>query len=96
MGDRGHAWNSRTASHRPPPEPPDSFLDRPRINMKAAGDVLERGAAGSHADDINRDLLVDWGHDRIPENGIKGKGRQGSVPLRSCPPCPVSGCRRGT
>ena len=53
--------------------------------MKVPRDGREGIAARPHVHDVGRDLLVDWGRDKIAESGIKGKGRQGSVPLRSCP-----------
>ena len=50
--------------------------------MKAARDRREGVPPRAHVHDVERDLLVDWGRDRVTETGIKLEYGQGSTPLR--------------
>lgn len=50
--------------------------------MKVPRDGREGVAARPHAQNVERDLLVDWGRDGVAETDIKADDRQGSTPLR--------------
>ena len=59
-----------------------AFLSVLGIDVKVPRDGREGVAARPHVQDVERDLLVDWGRDGVTETGIKPDGRQGSTPLR--------------